>query len=694
MPARELGNVTVGLIVSEAALLLGNGRSAQAANWLGLALRLNPSATLAQIRRVGVFRASKIGYRSSPLARAVRILLSKAPDIRFDDEAVQYLQAVESILMACPEAHAAYIAVVTRLRKHRGVALKTLVAIVDRRFLVLPWGDRDSSSDDLSFYAVEECAEGLSYLLHIMRKLFEVDADDFDYIDETALEKGVYDSLLVTAIALKKYNEAEVMVDAFGYSASYANRVLTIAPREVALEKSIRLGYIQTFMQEVITSTRERGVGRIPSLTGMMAAMLHAGGGDFVELVMTPLPRYVLKIPLAPEFFAPFRASDLFMEDVCYLAAVCREQFCRPDELLSIAITSNLTILDVLKIHRLLEFVSKWMAARLRPSLEAGATIGMRSLVPVFQRSNFTKLLSQCVSEEAAADFIRIMSYEKGDSDRVFDVQYQPLITHGDYVLTPLNILSASNFVRNVLFSHTKRKRAEDPDAKFSMQSLVAEALRTRCTGVLVNAVLKVAGHELEFDVVAVLGNTLLLVECKTSFHPCNVYELRTSYEHILRAGQQLERLKAALDFSETRARLMQRLGHQGSSITEVRTCIVTANRMFNGYKVGAHPIRQAYELINVLETGEVALGQETFRIWRGKTFAAADLFGYLDGQVLHAELFASMEEQDSEVQLGRAKLIFRSWALKPDQLVAAVRARYVRVDEVSGEGGSPSQTS
>ena len=70
------------------------------------------------------------------------------------------------------------------------------------------------------------------------------------------------------------------------------------------------------------------------------------------------------------------------------------------------------------------------------------------------------------------------------------------------------------------------------------MQRLVAQALRRRFSQVAEGAKLRVQGALLEIDIVAVVERRLLLIECKSAFHPCGVHELRTSYEHVHNGAQ------------------------------------------------------------------------------------------------------------------------------------------------------------
>ena len=78
-----------------------------------------------------------------------------------------------------------------------------------------------------------------------------------------------------------------------------------------------------------------------------------------------PFSRYALFFPEADEFFEPFQGTGLFKEDLNYLDAVAREQFVRPEALLAFRLADGLTMFDVVKIRRFLNFLRELMAHKL-----------------------------------------------------------------------------------------------------------------------------------------------------------------------------------------------------------------------------------------------------------------------------------------------------------------------------------------
>ena len=129
-------------------------------------------------------------------------------------------------------------------------------------------------------------------------------------------------------------------------------------------------------------------------------------------------------------------------------------------------------------------------------------------------------------------------------------------------------------------------------------------------------------------------------------------------------------------------------------------TCCITANRLFTSYRLGAHPVRQAHEFINVVRRGTVQLvghDQPERSFWRGNEFHADDLVDYLEGKsVVQAQIGALIPAFRSFDFRGRI-LAFEEFALNMEDAVRIIdeQFRIVPVDDDSpkndGSTGSAS---
>jgi hypothetical protein len=65
-------------------------------------------------------------------------------------------------------------------------------------------------------------------------------------LDEDTITKPTYERLLRNACHIRNFLEAEILLDAFGYSCSYKAGILSVEPLDPIIEKSARLGFIQS----------------------------------------------------------------------------------------------------------------------------------------------------------------------------------------------------------------------------------------------------------------------------------------------------------------------------------------------------------------------------------------------------------------------------------------------------------------
>ena len=258
----------------------------------------------------------------------------------------------------------------------------------------------------------------LSFLIYTFASHRIIDDGHFNLIDERGIEEGAYNRLLVAACKLRVYKEAELLVDVFSYVATDDTNVVHLRPGDTRLEQSIRLGYIQSEFQKNLSLLRhfEEDDEPVATLGDMSKHVYSTLGAKIVKRLEKPFPRYALFLPEVDELLDPFRGDHLFREDAIYLEAIAREQYARPEMLLTYQLADGLTILDVVKIRRFLNFLRELMAQRLLPLFKTNPNIAMRSLLPVFRRDKLLRLLGNCVSESAAEAFLRIAAYDHTNS--------------------------------------------------------------------------------------------------------------------------------------------------------------------------------------------------------------------------------------------------------------------------------------
>ncbi|MDB6067909.1 MAG: hypothetical protein JWR26_4117 [Pedosphaera sp.] len=198
--------------------------------------------------------------------------------------------------------------------------------------------------------------------------------------------------------------------------------------------------------------------------------------------------------------------------------------------------------------------------------------------------------------------------------------------------------------------------------------------------GVSAKAKIKIryAGAEVEADVLAIVENHLFAFECKNSLHPCNTYELRQSYDYILKAAAQLDNFRRLFADNKFRRFVSNVAGFDVTRCVGFTTCIVTGNRMFSGHREAGHAVRNIHELENVIAGGGLVLapfpedpnepkGAEIrVRVpsWAGEKIAASDLVEYIERDSWHVPAFKAMDFYDEVVAFGKRTLRMKSFML------------------------------
>ncbi len=96
---------------------------------------LEANKVVSRIRRTGLLRASKYQYQGDLLTRVVQTLLNRQATISIPADGATYLESVTALLFVAPLVRQPYEDIRRELRKRRRVVLKSLVAVVDHRFI-------------------------------------------------------------------------------------------------------------------------------------------------------------------------------------------------------------------------------------------------------------------------------------------------------------------------------------------------------------------------------------------------------------------------------------------------------------------------------------------------------------------------------------------------------------------------------
>lgn len=623
-----------------------------------------PGKAVAKLKRECLFRASTFGFRSEAIVAIAGDWIRNGTAFGLSTGTIRYVSSVSALVSAAPAVVMLSRELLRQLDEGRSTIIKNLLAELDAAFTFQESNPFLFEDEQVQEVSVEELAEGFSYLLSLFHRDYGLNADHFDWwVDGTRSE--MYRKLLTDAFKVCRYREMEVLIDGFGYAASLVDGGVRIFSPDLELERSIRLGYIQSSLQAVADRVRhqeERDSGQVASLVALAESFFGRFGNTLATFRPDPIPRYRLEFPLIPPMVSFFMQDAAFIEEWSSMASLAYEDYITPDEVKDVVIKGSITVRDVLKVQRLLGFMHLGLERAIsehRPEDEQ-PTLHRQSCVPVFRGETFLKFLALAVGDSKAHEMKDLLCADL-DSPSL-DILYAPVISAGDYVAISLAVFSKNSLVRNLL---AKLKLRIGPIGKGDrMQLALANSLRVAGFAVEEEIELTSRTNPLEVDLLAFRDGVLVIFECKNAYAPCNVYEMRNSFEAITKAADQLERRKRWLMDSANQRSLFSTLGWTMPEVLEVRTCIALGNRVFNGYNCAGHPVRQVHELQNVLEHGRIRMDGQDLRMWTGPSFEVGELLRYLDGSTIHADLASAMEPVDIVTDLASTKLIQSSWIL------------------------------
>ncbi len=634
---------------------------------------------IACVRREGVLRASRYGFRGSLIGRVAKAALGVLDLLAASPDRIAYLKSVEALSRLAGNALVLQREIEATIRSRRAEVLKTVFVMVNSLFYHGWLSDNEASSLSGHRYSSEEYAEAASLILHTYASMFPVDGASFAYVDAHAVGKNalIYERLLVAAIRLTKFREAELFIDGLPYRADNTGETVTVSSIDPDVERSVRLGYIQAQNQGMIRFTHLQEADPAISMKSVIDRGFDSGSfQDLLEILEEPVRRFVLKLPAVPEVFEQFFGrDDLFRDELQTMLALDVDNFGTFDELI-FPITERVTSMDVFKVQRYFNFLSCAYQRRLA-DIEDPAERGeltLTSTLLVIRHADLVEQMQLIFGDEGKSrEIISLLTMDPGESH--LDLQYRPFVDAGGYYVIAPHVVAVSNLVRNTIVANRLRAAAIGPRDR--MVHAVTEALRS--VGFLVRSDFKtkIAGKELELDVVALRDGSLFLLECKNAYHPVSVHEMRNSWDHIRGARKQLDNRREILADAANQTALFQKLGWEVDAPSDVNTGIVIANRVFHGASLNGHPIRQAHELINVLTSGRIVADEDSLSFWIGPEFQTADLIAYLGTTSIATDQVAALDPREWRYSMGYRELAFSSYVLDMAKWDRELRARH-----------------
>lgn len=629
-------------------------------------MRADANWTISQLRRNGHLRSSKYGFQTAGLSKIAEAALKVAPIFSLKSEWREYLESVLALYAIGPAVRRMRASLLQRMEVRKRVVLKSLLSIVNYRFSSQYPGDLSLDSDDFHYWTLEHLASAFSLLFTLYKEEIGDVAPIAMHVDEQAsrTNENIYASLLADAAKLDEFREAESLLDCLPYKAIAIGTDVTISAVDAAMEKCIRLGYIQTELQWQVRNILARehfssAEAPRPTMKELVEQAFSVGMGELVKLRKDPITRLVFELPMHEKFFEPFTGSGLLMEEVAMLYGTGIDVF-EPDAGSALEITENLAAIEIVRAQRLFRLVDAVFSQKLETIADEKNrfALALRSTITVFNHEQLVMVLGKILPEEKVEPVIALLTLDANDG--FVDIQYRPFIKIGTHYVVPPAIVAMSNLIRNIVVANrlrTAEQFVDDP-----MQLAVEQALVD--AGFLAKQNVNLPG-KLETDIVCWRDDELFIFECKNSYHPCSAHELRSSYRHLTKAASQLDLRLTHLSVAANQAQLFANLGWKVAPTTKIHTAIITANRMFSGYTIGGHPVRQAHELQNVLTRGSIDRGAlPSLRFWVDEHFQTIDLVEYLQGRSIVEAQMSFLVDVNKTYKFSGASLAFKTYAM------------------------------
>ena len=547
------------------------------------------------------------------------------------------------------------------------------------------WSLDGLQQDHANRYSVckEELASAFSLYLYHSHDKKVIDKSNINKVNEKRLNDEYYLTKLEDFYKIIFFQESEVFVDSFGYRVTQIDAKIIIKAPDPKFEMSRCFGYIRQLMQESANpfdslSELSEITEKYPSILEFSKTYYQKFKDSIFKIIDSPLKRIVLEIPYQTlsEFLDTNR---LFLEEEMILKQLETNLFIDYKKVNEIPVSQSLSLFDIIKVQRLFAFMLFVLTEYIDSKNLFKSKLFWRSM-PVLQANELKDLLASFLGEQKAKEIFELFTWRL-ESNKIFDLQTYPFINVEDWILLPLGILTNSDLCRNILQSINFRF-----DSESSADPLVLEmerCLKPVSSIFATNLKYSFEGTQGEVDVLAVVDNCLFIFECKNSLHPCNVFELRTTYDCIQKAATQLTRFQDLWQQEPFRAYLARKIKTQPNLPSQLCSCIVMGNRMFSGLREQGHSVRPIRELCYIISKGEILLnsyniydkdaGKKSiiqFKLWKEDKLKAEDLLAYIQEDSLHKCYFNSMIRIEETIKLKNKYLVQESYAFSPERFL------------------------
>ena len=659
-------------------------------NWLVLGLTVNQNKILNRIIHDGLFRTTNYNYNAKFAYEIHNEIKSNHAALFLNEKNRTYFNSKTIFLSPYKQISLLFNEIICDLKKYKKTIFKDLLIIADFYFLYDIYPQQKHDPSKLTFFSKEEISEAISFLTFHSLKYCKIPSTLYLESNEKNIIENKYEPLIFKACLLKKYLEWEIDIDAFKFECSKNGNKINLKSRDPLLEKSRKNGWVSTEIQKLNFQGRiHSDLNEAESLEVLCDNLLNKYGDLFIKKRKEPVERFTLEIPYEPNLFEFLKKQTFFKEELTLLITECREMFVSLDDILQYKVRNQLTFHDVLIVKRFFNFLRTLFSKHLKDQMKDNPTIVLRSLIPVFNKERLFEILRIFIPDNKIDDLLGLLSWSY-EQNTILDLQYRPIIKIGNSYVIPTNIMCKSNLIRNSLY--IIRKRIYDNVEEDPIATLLKEEFRGKNITSETNVKYNSQGFIGDIDALAKLENTIFIFEAKNTILPANPYELRTTYDNLIKASSQLDKIVRAFNNDSFRKYFSEKIGWVISPQTKFCTCIVLGNRVFSGYRINGHPVRSTFELCHFIDEGRVEHQDgNTYYLWESDIFKASDLMNYLMHDHFHKVQFDMYDKIILEYFFKQINFNYYTYEANEDSFISGnkfkEKFRFVKRKDVISSG-------
>lgn len=628
----------------------------QILNYIILKKNINKNKFLNSIKRERLLQFD-IDSKNRHLEYILKNLLQKSVILQLSIDEIAYFTSKKNLLYFSSEIYKLSQAIRKEIKKSKQSFIRDLLFIADVNFV--------KYNDKLNI-SKEDLTEFISELIYLYYQIHGKE-DGTNQTFSKKFNPNKYNTLIDNMAIVKQFKTVDKMIDTLDYTCVKDKNIFRIKGKDLLFEKARVHGFYHTDNQRLNLNMKvKKHYSEAVSIVELSEKFYKETKDSLFELIEKPIPRYIYKFPIFQEIKDMILNESLFLEDFMLIAEIDMEY--NVSDLKNFKFAEKLTIWDLIIIKRFFFFYfdqnTKFLLSLLKEK-QSNLTIVYNSWIKALTRDSFIKMINPFIDKEKAEAFIDNFSWTI-ESNKVLDLQYTPLLQNNFDYYFPMGILINSNLFRNSLFKNNIRPH----NGNDFISEFIGKELKNKFKNVEIEVKFNKFNFHGDFDVLALIENTLYIFECKNTINPVGWHELITTYkDNVIKGFSQLDKAREAFSNPNFISYINKRFNWKiDINNLNIVTCVVLKTRMFNGYTNGIHHVRAFDELLNFIKDGEMTITNtkdnktKTLSLWITSIISNEDLYQYIENRKLHKVLYKCMTPTDNKIRLGSQSIAFETF--------------------------------